>query len=31
MSPGMLLIAFLPTIIFILWRVSCDGGRAPHE
>jgi hypothetical protein len=31
MTPGILLFAFMPAIIFILWRVSCDGGKAPHE
>jgi hypothetical protein len=31
MTPTILLVAFLPAIIFTLWRVSCDGGRATHE
>jgi hypothetical protein len=31
MTPATLLFAFMPAIIFVLWKVSCRGGRAPHE
>jgi hypothetical protein len=30
MTPGAVLLAFMPAIIFVLWKVSCRGGRAPH-